>query len=537
VRERVLAGLTIQARQALRASVAELAHRVAAPDVVVARILRGAGIPGAPWAVDVLRRAADAALTDGRERDTVELVKTALGADLAPADRANLLVTLAAAVVMESPDASDRALAQAITGSAGRDTDGTALAAADLLIARGSADIAGRAIRTRLDRRRRSGTDAGRAALAAMHASALGCLRAPQAECPQRVPELPDQPDDPLVAGIEARRIAARGTDLERATTLAKIALAASFAEQPLTTPRVDACTALMLADQVDEAEAGLTTVVHEARRRRLRAPAADALLISAVLALHRGRLDEASASVAAAIDELPLPSWHPLTRPFPLACKAIIELRRGDLAAAERTIDSIVPTGAERGFAWSYLLFARGAYALATGDPAAALADLTECGRRRTARQWHNPALVRWRPLAAAALCELGEDTEQARRLLADDLRAATAWGTSSAIGGAYLAAGLIVDDAAAPERIAKAERLLRESPARLLHAEALTAQAMIELGRSAPGGAFTLLEQAITISYELGTAPLAPHHRQRQHGGARPREPDGVIFKADSG
>ena len=540
VGERALAGLTIQARRALRASVAELAHRVAAPDDVVVRILHGVGKPGSPWAVDVLRRAAGTAVTGGRERDAVDMIRTALGAELTAGDRAGLLIDLAAAVVLESPEASDRALSQAITGpdgpsGIGEDTGKPALAAADLLISRGSADIARRAIRRRLDAlaalpgSRESAAE--RTVLAALHASARGCLHTPQAECPQRIPELPERPGDALVAGIAARRVAVRGAELERAVTLAKVALSASFAEQPLTTPRIAACTALLLADHVEEAEAALTAVIQQTRRKRLRSPAATALMMFAVLCLHRGRLDEGTSFVTAALEELPLPSWHPLMRPWPVACKALIELRRGDLEAAERTIAGPLPGEAERGFVWSYLLYARGSYALAAGDPATAVGELTECGRRLTARQWRNPVLLRWRPLAAQALCDLGDDLEQARMLLADDLRAATAWGTPSAIGGAYLAAGIAFDDVGSAERIAKAERLLRGSPIRLMHAEALTAQAVIELGRGARDGAFALLEQATRIVDELGTTPLAPHIQQRLHGGARPREPRSIA------
>ncbi|MBY8854455.1 LuxR family transcriptional regulator, partial [Saccharothrix sp. MB29] len=80
-------------------------------------------------------------------------------------------------------------------------------------------------------------------------------------------------------------------------------------------------------------------------------------------------------------------------------------------------------------------LLHARAAVSLASGDPVSALHDLLDCGRRLAGRGRGNPALVDWRPLAAEALVRL-DRADEARTLLAEESRAAAAWGTASSVG-----------------------------------------------------------------------------------------------------
>lgn len=498
--ERVLSGMTPSARQALHASAARLAHRVAAPDDVVARILLGAPPVCAPWVPGVLRRAARRALRAGHDADASALLERALREPLPPAKRSSLVLDLASAQVRDRPEASDRSLAGVVAG-AGSGLD--RVRAADLLLIRGEFGTARRVL-TRCLGERSTEDSAERDVLAALHAFAATALDGGDEATPGA------RAGDPVSAGIGAWLLAAAGVDVDRARVLARAALAPSIADQPLTSPRLAACSALVLTDDVADAEAGLATVLADARRRGVRVAAAAAMLMLASAAQRVGRLDEAASHLDESFDVLPVDSWAPLSRPLPVACRVLVDLERGRIDDAERALATELPLAAERGMAWSHLLHARGALRLATGDPQRALRDLRECGRRLSARRWDNPVLLRWRPRAAEALLLLG-DADGARALLAEERRAAAMWGTPTGLGSADLASGTVFgDELAGADRIERAECALRRSPARLLHAEAVVASAclLVALGRTAD--ALSLLEQAERTARDCGAAPL---------------------------
>ncbi|MGQ0838813.1 AAA family ATPase [Actinokineospora sp.] len=517
-RERVLAGMTTRERRTLHAEAAELAHRTAASDEVVGRILLGARPVGAAWAPRVLRQAAQRARLAGRDLDAVALLECALGDTVLPVDRADLLIDLAAAVVGDRPEAGDRALTGVVGIGDGPGLDTRRLRAADRLLGRGACTATRRAVTGRLaalaarDAADSPAVRLERDALAALHALAVDL--GPDAAHPSadRVPELPDTPLDAVAAGVAAWRLAVRGVDLERTRMLAKAALAASSDEQPLAMPRIAACGALELADDVEEAEAGLAAVLTDARARGVRVIAAAALRRLGGLALRRGRLDEAAHHLAAAQEELSTDAWDPVMRPFVPACQALVDLERGHIDEAERRVTVDLPAAAERGLGWTYLLYARGAVYLAMGKPAAARQELVECGRRLTGRQWDNPGLLRWRHLAAEALCVLGE-TVAARTLLAQDQRAAAAWGSASVAGATDLVGGVLLDgaDGIGTGRIARAERTLRDAPPRLLYAHCLVALADVKREQGAAAEAVLLLERAAHSARVLGARALA--------------------------
>ena len=525
VRERVLAGMSTPARRALHSAVAEVAHRVAAPDAVVSRILLGAYRPSGAWSVDTLRRAAATARDAGRDEEAAALVECALGGRLTVPQRGSLLLDLAGAVVTRRPAAGDRALALAVAAPGGDpDVRARRLRAIDLLIARGNITMARRVITARLDSLGENAEDepadpadlAERDALAALHALALGAVHPKEPECPRRALRTDAPADDPVTAGALAHRLAIHGADRARATELATAALAPSFDEQPLAVPRLAASVALLLADEDDAAEAGLATLYVESCRQRTKVTAAAALLSQAFFALYRGRVDEAGGHVADARGTLPLHAWHPLARPLVGAAVALVDIGRGDLTAADRVLTEVAAdagAATEHGVAWAYLLFARGALAAETGDRAAAERDLRECGRRLTGRGWHNPLLLPWRPLLARVVAEQGGPEAEVRELLEQERLAAASWGTPGSVGAADLAAGVvlgILDDPGAPGLTAAAERTLRGTPLRSRHAEALLAHGAHLVGTGAVRAGTDLLTEARAAAAELGAVPL---------------------------
>ncbi|TCP45026.1 regulatory LuxR family protein [Tamaricihabitans halophyticus] len=551
VRDRVLAGLSVPARRALHAAVAEVAHRIAARDEVVARILLGAYRPPGPWAIGVLRRAAASALDAGRREEAAAFLEFVLSAHLTVDQHAELQLEFAAAVVVDRPAASDRALAQ--VGGVPGGALSTRLRAVDLLLARGAATVARRVANARLaslgpaeaqtptggalvNGDQQESTSAGwvdadnveRRALIALRVLAEEVLQAPAAGArlpsERSVPADHDLGDiaDPVVAGVAGCALAFQGKHRERAGALASAALVPAFEQQPLGTPRLAAATALLLTEDFAAAEAGLRELYAQARSRGQRSTAAGACLGLASRSLLFGLLDEATERLAEARTTLPPDAWHPTVRPMMTAQSALVDVMRGELDSAGRIIAELETSSTcsadEDGFAWTYLRYARAALALATDNPSAAERDLRECGRRLTACGWRNPLLIRWRPLLASALHGIGAAEEEIRSLLEADRSVAAAWGTASAIGSAELSAGLVLDslgDPTAGELLVTAERTLRGTPLRLRRAEALAALGARNLraGRAHADGnedSALLLAEARRLADEVGAVQL---------------------------
>ncbi|WP_147450840.1 helix-turn-helix transcriptional regulator [Streptomyces hoynatensis] len=490
--ERVLALMGPAERRRHYAEVTALAHRSAAPDRTVARLLRASGGAPEPWQRAVLARRAEAAVAVRDDREAAALLGRAAG-DWPDAHKdASACIELACAEVALRPALSDRILVQATADrAASPPAVRSRLAALDLLLLRGEAAAARRAALAALERVAHdpgaappAGADerereySSLAALADL-ATALGPAGA---AVPARTADLPPLPTDPVGAGVLALKHAMAGRDLERTRHLAKSALVPGLSEQPLLAPRLAACAALTLADDVAEAEAGLAAVLGHAQRRGRRVGAAFACLGLAVAARFRGELDAADHHLTRALTELPLSGWHPVIRPFPLAYRAWVALERGAVDQAERALSIPLPEAAEDGAAWAYLLFARGLVALRRGEHRRALRDLTQAGRGLAHRRAVNPVMIPWQAHAAEAAEALGDDATAAL-LREESFGLSLAWGTASAVGTALLT-GAAAETSPGAKRsgFGRAERMLRESPARLRHAEAL--RAMAELG-----------------------------------------------------
>lgn len=494
----VLAGMSPEARGTLRASVAALAHRVAAPDEAVARILLDTVPFGAPWAAGVLRRSAEQAFRAGRDHDAVALLERALAEPVPSRTRAQIMVDLARAEARHRPLACDRRLAGAMA-----DSGPHRARAAEMMFHGGN--FQGVRGLVAVDPADRSAEQRG---LEVIRRIALMSTD-DGAGIPLWTAESPPPVDDPVAAGLESWRLAALGEDLTAARELARLAVAPRLSDQPLGMPRLVASTALMLADELDEAQEAISVLFADARQRGIRVTASSAAAHLAVVAHRSGRLTEAACHVEIALETLPLESWGPRTRAFPISIAVLIDLDRGLLDDAVRKLETPLPPEAESGFGWIRLLHARGAVRLALGDHEGALRDLTGCGQRLSTRAWDNPALIGWRPLAAEAMVALGFE-DGARALLADAHRAAAKWGTATCVGSARLAAAKLTRGPVDLLRGARAELALRTSPARLLHVEAQVVLAEKLLERSSFSAAARLSRTASLTARDRGAEPL---------------------------
>ncbi|MFF9034877.1 AAA family ATPase [Streptomyces sp. NPDC014892] len=113
----------------------------------------------------------------------------------------------------------------------------------------------------------------------------------------------------------------------------------------------------------------------------------------------------------------------------------ALVETDRADEAA--RLADGFDLRNTHDTWELNRFLYARGLLRAATGDPAAALDDFLECGRRQTARDVVSPVVTPWRTAAAECHLALGRPHE-ALALAERELSLATVWNTPRVVGRA---------------------------------------------------------------------------------------------------
>ncbi|MGK5546433.1 AAA family ATPase [Streptomyces sp. URMC 127] len=426
--ETVLAALSVQSREDLHARAAAWAHRAAAPDSAVARMLLGARPAGAAWAVGLLRGEAARHRATGRPADAARLLRRALREPVPPAQRVQLLTELAGAVLPSDPETADRHLRQALLAPAGTTAGPAWVRAAELLVARG--DMAGA-----------QPLIARAAGRAAPHGDDATSLRALYWLAEQSEPESADEPDGHQVPPLPVRpaaateaaaaawRTALRGHDIHHARRLARTALAPAARRTVPLLLRTAACHALVLSGDHDEARTALDAVLLQARHADVPPVAGPALFVTGLAELSRGRPDAAREALDRAREIMPGPGRTPFLTPGLIALAALVELEQDRPDAAERLLAQAHPYGTAAGLSGAFLLFARGRTHLARGHREQALTDLLECGRRLLARQVTNPAVLPWRRVAASAF-DPSADGTVAAALLAEEERLARAWG-----------------------------------------------------------------------------------------------------------
>ncbi|MGW0846923.1 helix-turn-helix transcriptional regulator [Streptomyces sp. NPDC002787] len=139
----------------------------------------------------------------------------------------------------------------------------------------------------------------------------------------------------------------------------------------------------------------------------------------------------------------------------------ALVETGRPD--AAGRLADAFDLPHAHDSWELNRFLYARGFLRAATGDPAAALDDFLECGRRQSARDVTSPVVTPWRTAAAECHLALGRPHE-ALALAEKELSLATVWNTPRVLGRALSVLGTATGGRRGLELGERAVRVLRQ-------------------------------------------------------------------------
>ncbi|WP_086668635.1 ATP-binding protein [Lentzea kentuckyensis] len=458
----VLAGMAQEDRDELHVRAARAGHRAAVDEEELARVLEVVPPLGDPWVVPLLRTAARRAAERGESCVAARHLERALREPLDPATTSELSLELARLESARAPDAGARRLARMLLEPALPGCGEARLAAADQLVAHGDAALVRRTF--------------GAVPSTGVEHHGLAAMYWIVDDAPLEVPELglfeadplPVAPEDPERAGTAAWLCVMRGGEPELARKLARTALAAPAA---VLMPRVAACSALLLTDDLGEAVSGLDAVVAEARGRGLNGVVSQALVMRTIVMATAGRFAEAERDLAAARSAMPLWQWHPDARPLMILAEVHLSLDNGHTERAEESFASMPEHELGFGHTRTLMLFVRALLALKRGDASAALALAEECGRRSLARGAVNPGALRWQSVAAIAARACG-DTHRAARLCDEEIAFARAWGVPGQLGRAYQSRAAVFGD---PDDIREAVRLLRDTPWRSAYASVL--------------------------------------------------------------
>ncbi|WP_424187016.1 helix-turn-helix transcriptional regulator [Actinokineospora sp. G85] len=424
----------------------------------------------APWAVDLLRAAAEAALVDGAPRDAARYLRRAL-LDLEPSspDRAALLVELATAEVDFDPAAALLHMAQGVPNLESAQDKALALVRLPpVLLASATQPV--------LDVVSQVADE-----LTEPHGELRLCLEARLRHTRfHRTGELADAverlrglgPDVPLATRGE-RELAAvllhagaltGDIPAERARRLGLALLErepASGRGAHAVVPLV--VTALLAAGPAEDVRSWLDAALDRAAEVEAVDAQATIGAQAALVLLWTGKTAEARALAATVVGltESELVRTAPSTAPY--LAPALVAIESDDAALASRVLARCARLDSTMAVSWLADLV-RAWLAARAGSPAAALEHLLDCGRRLDLLGWRNPAVLPWRSWAAALQHTLGQQS-RALELAQEEHRLSLRWGAPTAVGRSLRVLGMITDGAAGVELLREAAAVLEDS------------------------------------------------------------------------
>ncbi|MFI1585397.1 LuxR C-terminal-related transcriptional regulator [Embleya sp. NPDC020630] len=463
---------------ALHRRAATILRHAGAPAARTARHLLAARDVPDPWAVGVLREAAEEALSRDRARRAVDYLESAAEQCRDPSVRAEIHVRLAEISWRLNPSAAEqRCLGEPLTALAVGDLPESSMASvARQLRAHGRLDTA-REVFDRLRKR----TD-------------------PRAEWVEHVDS-----DVPFPWSDEPGPSASATDPAERPEAAEQLLRVSGLTDVTLF-PIVTAARLLVARDRAGVAEAHCRDFLAESIRRE--APGWVAVFASACAeaALHQGRLPDAEGYARQAMAAMPEHTGS-LYLGGPLAGLISVYTAMGDYEAAARHVNRPVTKALYSSLHGLTYLRARGRFHLATDRARAALADFLHAAWLVRAWRVDEPFLIPWRTDVAEALLRLDE-TERARRLVVEQLRLCGPGG-GRVRGTALRLRAMTVDVAERPELLTQAAEALRRSEDPLELARTLEALAESYRARAEPARAATLQSRVWHLTRDCGARP----------------------------
>ncbi|WP_204025768.1 AAA family ATPase [Sinosporangium siamense] len=409
--------LYIRAR--LQLDAAGLLHQIGCPALDVARLLIAADEIAGPWAVSVLRSAADHALVDDDVETAIRCLALALGSCGDEREHLEITVALAKLEWRLNPAAAARRLeplrgkllngelsgakaAMVVRHILWQGDVSTATRAVALLEEAEEVQIAAelRLVLQTIYGRRRGGSGQTRVSSAR---EPLGASMNPWTRAATSLAAI-------VHRGVREDTVA-RASHLLASCTLADSSLDVAVA----------ALLALVHSDRPDIAAGHCEPLAEEASRRGAVTWQAVLLSVRAEVALRQGDLAKADARAREALDLMHPESWGVLVG-GPLATLIAANTAMGRHAVAAELVRQVVPEIMTQTVTGVRYLRARGHYHLATDRVLAALEDFQACSRLMVEWDVDRPSFVPWRSDLAQAQLRLGM-RESARDLVTEQL------------------------------------------------------------------------------------------------------------------
>ncbi|MFK0256224.1 AAA family ATPase [Streptomyces sp. NPDC090445] len=494
----------------------EAAHRVAAEtmlrrgeraEAVAAHLVRTRGV-GPPWSLRVLRDAATAAVHDARPGDAAGYLSRALDEPLSDDRRQQLLTELGSLEYASAYDTVAIArLAEAQhLPAAPRDRVRAAVALGTALVGRGEVTTALEVLR------RTEGSLGGHPGLTRTVQTATALLSdsdpATRQETYRRLSESGGQaPELVGTAGLALLvRYEATAGLISAGEAMTRVRALLAQPSDPLAEPFLLGTAAAVAewAGELDEAER-LVDRGLVGQHPALLHPMEDALLNTrADIAAARGDV----ARLIAVRDDGAAVAARAHGGPSNRDAHVLMALvHTGRFEEAARLADAFDLSRAPESWELNRFLYARGVQRLAAGDPAGALHDFLECGRRQTAREVLSPVVTPWRTAVAQCRLALGGGQE-ALVLATEELRLARVWNTPRTVGRALRVLGTATGGRRGLHLAEEAVEILRTAPADvgMELVEALIAQGRQLLAAGERGHARDRLREAADLAERKG-------------------------------
>jgi DNA-binding CsgD family transcriptional regulator len=306
-------------------------------------------------------------------------------------------------------------------------------------------------------------------------------------------------------------------------------ALGAGLPPEPHRAWSLAAVAVLTVAEDFDAAQRNVDEMLAEARERGAALTVASVLAHRAFVELRRGDLPAAEAD-AQAVMELALDlvgSEFALVLAVPVAVLAGLD--RGEAPGTLRGLIERAGLGEDSELmANSQLRYASALVRAAADDHEAAISELRTWVRDHPRFGGENPAAVPWRSVSALSLARLGRE-EEARGLAAEEVRRAQAFGAPRAIGIALRAQAIVGPGEERPQKLEEALAVLAPSPARLERARVLVDLGAARRALGQRSAAREPLLDGLALAARCGARALERRARAELGAiGVRPRTTD---------
>ncbi|MFD7031394.1 AAA family ATPase [Streptomyces sp. NPDC059917] len=526
LRDAVLSGWPTTGREAAHLVAAKtMLRRGGRVETVAAHLLRTPG-DGLPWALRVLRDAATVAAHDARPRDAAGYLRRALDEPLTDDHRQRLLTELGS--LEYASDDGTMAIARLAEAqylpAAPRDRVRAAVALGTALVGRGE-------VTTALEVMRRTGDGLdGHPGLARTVQTVTALLSdadlASRQETYRRLSASGE--DAPELVGTASRallvRYEATAGLISAAEAMTRVRALLAQPCDPLAEPFLLGTAAAVAewADELDEAER-LVDRGLVGQYPALLHPMEDALLNTrADIAAARGDVARLIAVRGDGAAVAARAHGGPSNRDAHVLM-ALVHTGRPE--EARQLAEAFDLSRAPESWELNRFLYARGVQRLAAGDPAGALHDFLECGRRQSAREVFSPVVTPWRTAVAQCRLAFGGDQE-ALALATEELRLARVWNTPRTVGRALRVLGTATGGRRGLDLAEEAVATLRDAPADagMELVEALLAQGRQLLAAGERGRARDRLREAADLAERKGGLRLLALAEQAlREGGAR--------------